>query len=339
MQRSLFRLVLLATIAVSALGALPAMAQPPAPPVPPEVLLANKAVVQQIFDQVYSQGNTDLVNTLFAENYVQSEGDETLGREAFAENVSSLRTAFPDLTATVENLLAEGDLVFARATLTGTQQGIFEDVDVTGLPVTFQTMHIFRLEQGRIVESWNGIDTTSILQQLGVEPVNGDMAQFPTDGTMPQPPADGQLPDVAQLGESTLELAPEISLEGPFGPNKALTLNVYNAFTTKDVSTLGQVVAEDYIQHNPMVGQGLEGLRNFITQTPPLPQQTTITHLIAEGEFVAVRVESSLSLPGLPEPATYSAFDLYRVENNLLAEHWDVVSEALRLLPPTAPQS
>ena len=73
---------------------------------------------------------------------------------------------FPDLHRTIDDLVAEGDKVVVRQTIRGTHRGEYLGVPPTGKPVTFTAVAIFRLADGRIVESWILRDDLSILQQL-----------------------------------------------------------------------------------------------------------------------------------------------------------------------------
>ena len=85
-----------------------------------------------------------------------------------------------------------------------------------------------------------------------------------------------------------------------------------------DLDVLDELVAEDYVQHNPLAGQGREGLRAYFKELVPLPEWldasgTLAEHYIAEGEFV---VRQELRNHGM-------LVDIFRVEDGVLVEHWD----------------
>ena len=80
------------------------------------------------------------------------------------------RTAFPDLTYTIHEEIAEGDLVMTRFSATGTQKGPFLTVSPTGRTVSYTGMDLNRIEKGRIVESWVNYDALGLLQQIGLLP-------------------------------------------------------------------------------------------------------------------------------------------------------------------------
>ena len=81
------------------------------------------------------------------------------------------RTAFPDLTYTVEDVIAEGDKVVQRLTAHGTMTGAFQGLAATGKQATWTETHIVRLENDKIVERWANVDRVGMLQQLGLMPI------------------------------------------------------------------------------------------------------------------------------------------------------------------------
>jgi steroid delta-isomerase-like uncharacterized protein len=92
------------------------------------------------------------------------------GAEALKEVWRILLRAFPDLHVSVEDVIAEGDKVVARNTVTGTQNGEYMGRPPSGKPVTYNEIFIFRFVDGRIAETWGVVDVLSQLRQLGVAP-------------------------------------------------------------------------------------------------------------------------------------------------------------------------
>ena len=78
--------------------------------------------------------------------------------------------AFPDLQWTVEDQLAEGDKVMTRLTQRGTHRGAFMGIAPTGKHVTMTGINICRIEEGKIAEMWQNLDTLGLMQQLGAIP-------------------------------------------------------------------------------------------------------------------------------------------------------------------------
>jgi hypothetical protein len=79
-----------------------------------------------------------------------------------------LLRAFPDLHVAVEDVIAEGDKVVVRNTVTGTHQGEYRGVPPTGKSVSYHEIFIFRFSGGRIAEIWGVVDVLSQLKQLGM---------------------------------------------------------------------------------------------------------------------------------------------------------------------------
>ncbi len=76
----------------------------------------------------------------------------------------------PDFHTTIDDLIAEGDKVVARVTMTGTHTGDFWGFPASGKKVTFTGIYIARIENGKIVEHWGEEDAISLMQQIGAMP-------------------------------------------------------------------------------------------------------------------------------------------------------------------------
>ncbi|MFC8147350.1 ester cyclase [Streptomyces paradoxus] len=79
-------------------------------------------------------------------------------------------TAFPDLKAELHDVIAEGDRVAARIEYTATHQGPFLGIPATGNTVNFQSIDIWRLEDGLFAEHWDQLNMDDLFRQLGVTP-------------------------------------------------------------------------------------------------------------------------------------------------------------------------
>jgi predicted ester cyclase len=85
--------------------------------------------------------------------------------------ISMFKSAFPDMSATIEDVIAEGDKVVTRVTIRGTHQGETEEFGPpTGRQVEGAGLSLHRIEGGKIVEEWNSYDNLSLMQQLGLVP-------------------------------------------------------------------------------------------------------------------------------------------------------------------------
>jgi len=89
------------------------------------------------------------------------------GAAALKHVWSVLLAAFPDLHLTVEDVIAEGDRVVVRNTVTGTHRGEYMGLPPTGKSVTYNEIFIFRFANGRVAETWGVVDVLSQMKQLG----------------------------------------------------------------------------------------------------------------------------------------------------------------------------
>ena len=90
--------------------------------------------------------------------------------EAFRQLWAMLLRGLPDLHLTIEDLIAEGDKVVMRASVTGTHRGQYMGVPPTGKSITYNEIFIWRFAGGRITEMWGVVDIFAQLKQLGVIP-------------------------------------------------------------------------------------------------------------------------------------------------------------------------
>ena len=133
---------------------------------------ANKATVRRYFEEFINRGNMAAAETM-AHGFVFHDPilpAPLQGRDAFVQFVGSLRAAFPDMSFTVEDLIAENDKATVRWTLRGTHQGEFAGVPATGRSVEIAGIDLFHLKDGRLSEGWVEADTMGLMQQLGVMP-------------------------------------------------------------------------------------------------------------------------------------------------------------------------
>jgi steroid delta-isomerase-like uncharacterized protein len=116
--------------------------------------------------------NPDILEEVYAPDVVWHEPDQEIrGLEQAKQFVSTYKTAFPDLSVTVEDMIAEGDKVVTRVTLRGTHQGETEEFGPpTGRQFEGGGITISRIGGGKIVEDWDSYDNLSTLQQLGLAP-------------------------------------------------------------------------------------------------------------------------------------------------------------------------
>jgi steroid delta-isomerase-like uncharacterized protein len=92
------------------------------------------------------------------------------GPEALKRVWTVLLEAFPDVQVATEDVIAEGDKVVYRQTVTGTHLGDFRGIAATGRRVTYNEIFIVRFARGRIAEIWGVVDSLTQLRQIGAIP-------------------------------------------------------------------------------------------------------------------------------------------------------------------------
>ena len=119
----------------------------------------NKALVRRWIEGVLTGGNLDLVEDLFARNYVLHDPSfprDVHGLEGVKRYVAAYRSAFPDVRFVVEEQIAEGEKVASRWTARGTHRGEFLGIAPTGEGVAVTGIEFDRVAGGKIEEAWVG---------------------------------------------------------------------------------------------------------------------------------------------------------------------------------------
>lgn len=131
---------------------------------------ANRAVVEALFSDVLNGGRLERLEGLVARNYVDYSpaAGQAAGVAGVRDKIVALRTAFADICFSLEELLAERDLVAARWYFTGTQSGPLGPLPASGRHVRVNGIDFYRIVRGRIAEHWACEDELGMLRQLGV---------------------------------------------------------------------------------------------------------------------------------------------------------------------------
>lgn len=133
----------------------------------------NRALIQRFVDEAFNRGNLGVVDEIYAPVYVGHTAgfpDQTLGPEGVKEFVELYRSAFPDLHTTIEDIVTEGDKVAYRWTAVGTHQGELFGVPPSSNRMEITGITIERIEDGKIVETWNNFDQLGMMRQIGAMP-------------------------------------------------------------------------------------------------------------------------------------------------------------------------
>ena len=89
----------------------------------------NKAQVRRVIEEIYNRGDLDVVDEVAASDLViHASSEDIRGRDGVKRYVAALRAGFPDLHLTIEDQIAEGDMVVTRWTARGTHAGEFQGI-------------------------------------------------------------------------------------------------------------------------------------------------------------------------------------------------------------------
>ena len=122
----------------------------------------NKAIVERYYAEVLNGRDLDAVADFFA--------DERMV-EGVRKGCFSYFQAFPDLHVALDELIAEGERVFLRSTMTGTHDGEYKGIPATGRNVSAESAEVYRIADGKFVGYWCLTNVASLMRQLTEEPV------------------------------------------------------------------------------------------------------------------------------------------------------------------------
>ncbi len=129
----------------------------------------NKAIYRRFIQEVFNEGQLDKLDELLSPAYVFHDAPPGTpeGPEAIRQVVTMFRNAFPDLTITFEDQIAEGDKVCSRTTTRGTHKGTIFGIPPTGKTITMPGLTLVTIADGRVKESWVKNDVLGLMNQLG----------------------------------------------------------------------------------------------------------------------------------------------------------------------------
>jgi len=125
----------------------------------------NKALVRRWYEEVLNGPNLAVADEIVAADLVFN--GQPIGRAGITQAAAWVRSIFPDLHVTVEDVVAEGDRIVTRFTARATHRGEFMGIPPTGKTVTLAGVHVDRVRDGRIAERWETVDLLALLRELG----------------------------------------------------------------------------------------------------------------------------------------------------------------------------
>ena len=123
----------------------------------------NKALIQRYIEEVWNNGNIDVLDELYDASFSGGSYGGIAGLKAV---VTSYRTSFPDLNFTIEESVGEEDKIAYRWTARGTHQAVYEGIAPTGKPITVTGITILHIADGQIIEDRAETTVPSLRGQL-----------------------------------------------------------------------------------------------------------------------------------------------------------------------------
>ena len=131
----------------------------------------NKAIVRRLFE-VFDKKNLDLLGELVAQDYVDHPR-QFQGLENYKQHLSLWFKSFPDSHETIEDIVAEGDRVCIRIKGAATHKGEYRGLAPTGKKITWKSVSIYRIVDGKVVERETVRDLLDMGLQLGFIEIKG----------------------------------------------------------------------------------------------------------------------------------------------------------------------
>lgn len=129
---------------------------------------SNKLIMKK-FVEFINTSNVELSKEIISEEaifYAPTSSEPLRGSKGYMLILNMMRSSFPDVSWKLEEMIAEGESVAARFTMTGTHKGDFFDIKPTGKNIKINVMNFYRFSKGKIVEEYGQPDIFSLLQQI-----------------------------------------------------------------------------------------------------------------------------------------------------------------------------
>jgi predicted ester cyclase len=133
----------------------------------------SKAIIKQLLEEPW-KGNWTVIDEYIAPGYVghdPANPQPISGIEGAKANLQTYIDGFADARITVDQQIAEGDIVATRWTGRGTHTGEISGIAPTGKDVTVSGITFSKLDGGKVIEEWTNWDTFGMLVQLGAIPM------------------------------------------------------------------------------------------------------------------------------------------------------------------------
>jgi steroid delta-isomerase-like uncharacterized protein len=132
----------------------------------------NVSLGRRVFQEIYGEGKINLVDQLYADDFVDDSPGGGKGRDLIKTAVIGFHKAFPDLRIEIEDAFSVDDKVVLRYTAHGTQTGTYYEIPPSGKAVAVRGITIFQISNGRVKTEWTEYDRLGVMRQVGA--ISGD---------------------------------------------------------------------------------------------------------------------------------------------------------------------
>jgi len=282
----------------------------------------SKVIVRWLIEAMWNKGDLAAIPEFMAPSSTFHGGSmvgECAGVEGYAQFAALTLTAFPDLQFTIEDIIAESDMVAIRLLETATHTGPLMMIPPTGVSIVSKAIVIYRFSDGRIVEGWMQFDALGMLVQIGLIPPMG--------------------PPIFAWGTPSATTGDPGTLE----QNKVIASRDPNEIWNKaDFAVIDEIIGEGYVGHYDFgtTTNGIKAYKQYVPGTlAAFPDfHITIEELFAEGNLVVFRSTASATHLGPlgPIPPTGKAWTvpgivIRRMADGKIVELWQM-NDMLSLL-------
>jgi len=125
----------------------------------------NTALIQRVYEEGFNHGILTVVDEVFSPHFLdRSTPEQVPGTVGVKDYISVVRRGFPDISVTIEDVIATEDRIVVRTTWCGIHLGEYEGIAPTGREVTRTMIQIFHVAAGKLHEEWSA--GGSLRQQL-----------------------------------------------------------------------------------------------------------------------------------------------------------------------------
>ena len=262
----------------------------------------NKIFMQRYVKNVIDGQNPALTPFYFAPNFYNHDrapGEQT-GLQGVTDFITSIFAAFTGFQTSIDDQLAEDDLVVGRWSQSFTNTGPYLSFPASGKTVHISGITITRVRAGKIVEEWEARDAVALLVQMGV------------------------IQPLGALDDGTGDKEANEALAGRY---------MYEAWNSGNPDLIDELAAPDFVNHNLLLGQadGPAGLKQLIRgwRAAFPDMNVSVDLLISEGAKVAIRwtlngthLGRFLGIPATGKYVSIPGMTIFRIENGKLREAW-----------------